>query len=291
MDPTFHSSDNFENCDTTTNSSCLTTPFSVKDILNLNITSDTDFGCSNINFANLNSIKNEYSHYDEFNSFSQQTHWDNNYVPTYDHYNYNFYNPSETNIKCEANYSNKNFVCDTSYTTPSHVQQLSNLCVPYQDRSKEGDFTGMESPKHQQVTSSKTELRKSHRQRTKRKPRVLFSQAQVYELERRFKQQKYLSAPEREQMAQGLKLTSTQVKIWFQNRRYKCKRQKLEKGMDQDKSKIPINTTVSSSTSGYCLTNQYPPGYGYGTNNLNEFVNCNDNSNFNIRFNDFTYQC
>lgn len=62
--------------------------------------------------------------------------------------------------------------------------------------------------------------------RSRRKPRVLFSQAQVFELERRFKQQRYLSAPEREHLASSLKLTSTQVKIWFQNRRYKCKRQR-----------------------------------------------------------------
>ncbi|XP_015119748.1 homeobox protein Nkx-2.3 [Diachasma alloeum] len=79
------------------------------------------------------------------------------------------------------------------------------------------------------VTSSKTELRKNQSgKRTKRKPRVLFSQAQVYELEQRFKQQRYLSAPEREVLASGLKLTSTQVKIWFQNRRYKNKRAKIE---------------------------------------------------------------
>lgn len=65
--------------------------------------------------------------------------------------------------------------------------------------------------------------------RSRRKPRVLFSQAQVFELERRFKQQRYLSAPEREHLASSLKLTSTQVKIWFQNRRYKCKRQRQDK--------------------------------------------------------------
>ncbi|KAI0242099.1 Homeobox protein Nkx-2.5, partial [Lamellibrachia satsuma] len=70
------------------------------------------------------------------------------------------------------------------------------------------------------------------RQRTKRKPRVLFSQTQVYELERRFKQQRYLSAPEREQMAAMLKLTSQQVKIWFQNRRYKMKRQSQDKSLE-----------------------------------------------------------
>ena len=49
-------------------------------------------------------------------------------------------------------------------------------------------------------------------------------QAQVHELERRFRQQRYLSAPEREQLAASIKLSSTQVKIWFQNRRYKNKR-------------------------------------------------------------------
>ncbi|XP_039212947.1 homeobox protein Nkx-2.3 [Crotalus tigris] len=68
--------------------------------------------------------------------------------------------------------------------------------------------------------------------RSRRKPRVLFSQAQVFELERRFQQQRYLSAPERELLASNLKLTSTQVKIWFQNRRYKCKRQRQDKALE-----------------------------------------------------------
>ncbi|KAI4477047.1 hypothetical protein M0804_013048 [Polistes exclamans] len=45
----------------------------------------------------------------------------------------------------------------------------------------------------------------------RRKRRVLFTQAQVYELERRFKQQKYLSAPEREHLASLIHLTPTQL--------------------------------------------------------------------------------
>ena len=69
----------------------------------------------------------------------------------------------------------------------------------------------------------------------KRKPRALFSHAQVYELERRFAVQKYLTAHEREQLASMLHLTETQVKIWFQNRRYKSKRQQLEQARQSPK--------------------------------------------------------
>ncbi|XP_017759173.1 PREDICTED: homeobox protein Nkx-2.5-like [Eufriesea mexicana] len=107
------------------------------------------------------------------------------------------------------------------YPDLGHVHQLNQIAPPYQDPpvTEDGNV----------VTSSKTELRKSQSgKRTKRKPRVLFSQNQVYELEQRFKQQRYLNAPERELLAQTLKLTSTQVKIWFQNRRYKNKRARLE---------------------------------------------------------------
>lgn len=70
------------------------------------------------------------------------------------------------------------------------------------------------------------------RTRPRRKSRVLFSQAQVLALERRFKQQRYLSTPEREHLASALQLTSTQVKIWFQNRRYKCKRQRQDQTLE-----------------------------------------------------------
>ncbi|VDM45299.1 unnamed protein product [Toxocara canis] len=66
---------------------------------------------------------------------------------------------------------------------------------------------------------------------SRRKRRVLFSQNQVYELERRFRSSKYLTAPEREALANSIGLTATQVKIWFQNHRYKCKRQEKERKM------------------------------------------------------------
>ncbi|KAJ8285914.1 hypothetical protein GJAV_G00032420 [Gymnothorax javanicus] len=52
-----------------------------------------------------------------------------------------------------------------------------------------------------------------------KRSRAAFSHLQVLELEKKFNHQKYLSAPERAHLASSLRLTETQVKIWFQNRR------------------------------------------------------------------------
>lgn len=84
----------------------------------------------------------------------------------------------------------------------------------------------------------------------RRKRRVLFSQAQVYELERRFKQQKYLSAPEREHLASMINLTPTQVKIWFQNHRYKQKRMQKDKEKMEPSEKSSSGSSQSGSGSG-----------------------------------------
>ncbi|XP_067629915.1 muscle-specific homeobox protein tinman [Eurosta solidaginis] len=99
-----------------------------------------------------------------------------------------------------------------------------------------------------QVTSSRSELRKNGKPRCKRKPRVLFSQAQVLELECRFRMQKYLTGAEREVIAHKLNLSPTQVKIWFQNRRYKSKRGEIDG--DMPSVKLKTDTTASMMTSG-----------------------------------------
>ena len=78
----------------------------------------------------------------------------------------------------------------------------------------------------------------------KKKRRVLFSKAQTYELEKRFRQQRYLSAPEREHLASILRLTPTQVKIWFQNHRYKLKKARQEKGLDMTPLPAPRRVAV-----------------------------------------------
>uniref|UniRef100_UPI00398E3292 homeobox protein Nkx-2.5-like isoform X2 n=1 Tax=Pristiophorus japonicus TaxID=55135 RepID=UPI00398E3292 len=110
---------------------------------------------------------------------------------------------------------------NAQYSSESHM-----------DSSASNNNQGKSMEKNIIHEANKKETFEGPGRRVRRKPRVLFSQAQVYELERRFKQQRYLSAPERDHLANVLKLTSTQVKIWFQNRRYKCKRQRQDKHLE-----------------------------------------------------------
>ncbi|KAM8851927.1 transcription factor LBX1a [Synchiropus picturatus] len=73
--------------------------------------------------------------------------------------------------------------------------------------------------------------------RKRRKSRTAFTNHQVFELEKRFLYQKYLSPADRDQIALQLGLTHAQVITWFQNRRAKLKRDLEEMKADVESAK------------------------------------------------------
>ncbi|XP_037607537.1 H2.0-like homeobox protein isoform X1 [Sebastes umbrosus] len=68
--------------------------------------------------------------------------------------------------------------------------------------------------------------------------RAVFSNLQRKGLEKRFEIQKYVTKPDRKQLAAMLGLTDAQVKVWFQNRRMKWRHSK-EAQAQKDKEKEP----------------------------------------------------
>ncbi|XP_037634383.1 homeobox protein Nkx-3.1 [Sebastes umbrosus] len=97
-----------------------------------------------------------------------------------------------------------------------------------------------------------------------KRSRAAFTHLQVLELEKKFNDQKYLSAPERAHLASTLRLTETQVKIWFQNRRYKTKRKQQTSEFCQDAYEaeglgLRDELVRSSLLTSFCKTYQYRP--------------------------------
>jgi len=72
----------------------------------------------------------------------------------------------------------------------------------------------------------------------KRKSRTAFTNHQIFELEKRFLYQKYLSPADRDELAGALGLTGAQVITWFQNRRAKLKRDVEELKKDMETAKM-----------------------------------------------------
>ncbi|KAI3386924.1 hypothetical protein SNEBB_004272 [Seison nebaliae] len=57
-----------------------------------------------------------------------------------------------------------------------------------------------------------------------KKRRILFTKQQISILETEFEKRKYLNSNERDVLAKKIDLHPSQVKIWFQNHRYKLKK-------------------------------------------------------------------
>merc|ERR1712141_182025 len=90
---------------------------------------------------------------------------------------------------------------------------------------------------------------KEGRTRTKDKYRVVYSDHQRLELEKEFHYSRYITIRRKSELAQGLSLTERQVKIWFQNRRAKERKQVKKRDELIHKEKLEVAATLQAAAS------------------------------------------
>uniref|UniRef100_A0A0N4ZY81 Homeobox domain-containing protein n=1 Tax=Parastrongyloides trichosuri TaxID=131310 RepID=A0A0N4ZY81_PARTI len=169
--------------------------------------------------------------------YDQNTHFvpngTSNYFQSNQGYSYPIFSNPPANITIDQNQnSNSNMIVPTVSISSKQVKEEHKDDVKL---SEENDIVDENDDENEGSIDETCEDGK----KKKRKRRVLFTKAQTFELERRFRSQRYLSAPEREALAMQIRLTPTQVKIWFQNHRYKTKKSLQEKTV--------VNNSILSS--------------------------------------------